>query len=257
MRTKGVGRMVVRMRTHFGAIWEAIADAVPQQAAVVQGDRRVRWRDYEQRAARMAQALVDAGVGPGSKVGMYLYNSPEYCETNFAAMKVRGVPINVNYRYLDDELHYLLDNADIEALVFHTSLGDRVARVRDRLDRVRLLVEVDDGPPQTGLTHVEGAVRYEELQATVAPAQRIEPRGDELYIFYTGGTTGMPKGVMYPLEDFTDWFLRCLPSDDRAAAPRTSRRAARHRYAAVSGRYSARRHVGATADARHRLLAAG
>ena len=199
------------MRTHFGAIWEAIADAVPQQAAVVQGDRRVGWRDYEQRAARMAQALLDAGVGPGSKVGMYLYNSPEYCETNFAAMKVRGVPINVNYRYLDDELHYLLDNADIEALVFHTSLGDRVARVRDRLDRVRLLVEVDDGAAPDGLTHVEGAVRYEDLQATLAPAQRIEPRGDELYIFYTGGTTGMPKGVMYPLENFTDLFLRSYP----------------------------------------------
>ena len=196
------------MRTHFGAIWEAIADAVPQQAAVVQGDRRVGWRDYEQRAARMAQALLDAGVGPGSKVGMYLYNSPEYCETNFAAMKVRGVPINVNYRYLDDELHYLLDNADIEALVFHTSLGDRVARVRDRLDRVRLLVEVDDGAAPDGTTHVEGAVRYEDLQATVSPAPRIEPRGDELYIFYTGGTTGMPKGVMYPLQEFTQWCMR-------------------------------------------------
>ena len=200
--------MAVRMRTHFGAIWEAIADAVPLQAAVVQGDRRVTWRDYEQRAARMAQALLDAGLGPDSKVGMYLYNSPEYCETNFAAMKVRGVPINVNYRYLDDELHYLLDNADIEALVFHTSLGDCVARVRDRLDRVRLLVEVDDGSAADGTEHVEGAVRYEDLQATLAPAQRIEPRGDELYIFYTGGTTGMPKGVMYPLQEFTQWFLR-------------------------------------------------
>ena len=200
--------MAVTMRTHFGAIWEAIADAVPLQAAVVQGDRRVTWRDHEQRAARMAQALLDAGLGPDSKIGMYLYNSPEYCETNFAAMKVRGVPINVNYRYLDDELHYLLDNADIEALVFHTSLGDCVARVRDRLDRVRLLVEVDDGSAADGTDHVEGAVRYEDLQATLAPAQRIEPRGDELYIFYTGGTTGMPKGVMYPLQEFTQWFLR-------------------------------------------------
>ena len=111
------------MRTQFGPIWEAIADAVPDQAAVVQGDRRVSWRDYEQRAARLAQALLDAGLGAGAKVGMYLYNSPEYCETNFAAFKIRGVPINVNYRYLDNELRYLLDNADVEALVFHTSLG--------------------------------------------------------------------------------------------------------------------------------------
>src|SRR6476646_6429577 len=165
--------MVVRMRTHFGAIWEAIADAVPQQAAVVQGDRRVGWRDYEQRAARMAQALLDAGVGPGSKVGMYLYNSPEYCETNFAALKIRGVPINVNYRYLDTELLYLLDNADVEALVFHTSLGDRVARVKDRLDNVRLFVEVDDGPSPDGTQHVDGADAYQAVLDEHAPAARI------------------------------------------------------------------------------------
>jgi fatty-acyl-CoA synthase len=81
---------------------------------------------------------------------MYLYNSPEYCETNFAAMKVRGVPININYRYLDDELRYLLDNADVEALVFHTSLGDRVARVRDRLAKPR-----GEGDPQSADTMVQ------------------------------------------------------------------------------------------------------
>ena len=93
---------------------------------------------------------------------MYLYNSPEYCETNFAAMKIRGIPINVNYRYLDDELAYLIDNADMEALVFNSSLGDRVARVRARLPQLRLLVEVDDGPAADGSTHVDGAVRYDD-----------------------------------------------------------------------------------------------
>ena len=118
------------MQPHFGAIWEAISDAVPDAPAVVQGTRRIDWRSYEQRAARLAQALLDAGLGPHSKVGIYLYNSPEYCETNFAAMKIRGVPINVNYRYLDRELAYLLENADVEALVFHSSLADRVARAR-------------------------------------------------------------------------------------------------------------------------------
>jgi acyl-CoA synthetase (AMP-forming)/AMP-acid ligase II len=199
------------MRAHFAVIWESIADAVPDQAAVVQGDRRVSWRDYEQRAARLAQAFLDAGMGPDSKVGMYLYNSPEYCETNFAALKIRGVPINGNYRYLDNELHYLLDNADVEALVFHTSLGDRVARVRDRLPRLRLLIEVDDGPAADGSAHVDGAAGYEELQATLAPAGRIEPHGDEVYIFYTGGTTGMPKGVVYPEGEFAEFFLMSYP----------------------------------------------
>jgi acyl-CoA synthetase (AMP-forming)/AMP-acid ligase II len=199
------------MGAQFGAIWEAIADAVPDQAAVVQGERRVSWREYEQRAGRLAQALLDAGLGAHSKVGMYLYNSPEYCEINFAALKIRGVPINVNYRYLDNELHYLLDNADVEALVFHTSLGDRVARVRDRLPELRLLVEVDDGSAPDGSGHVDGAVGYEELQSRLTPADRIAPHGDELYMLYTGGTTGMPKGVMYPLQGFTEFFLSSYP----------------------------------------------
>jgi fatty-acyl-CoA synthase len=200
------------MHVHFGAIWESIADATPDAPAVIQGARRVSWRDYEQRAARLARAFLDAGLGPHAKVGMYLYNSPEYCETNFAAMKIRGIPINVNYRYLDDELAYLIDNADIEALVFHSSLGDRVARVRARLPRLQLLVEVDDGPAADGSHHVEGALAYETIQRTLAPAARIAPQGDEIYMFYTGGTTGMPKGVMYSMRDFAGFFLRTYPA---------------------------------------------
>jgi len=199
------------MRPHFGAIWESISDAIPDAPAVVQGARRYTWREYEQRAARLASALQQAGLGPHSKVGMYLYNSPEYCETNFAAMKIRGIPVNVNYRYLDDELAYLLENADAEAIVFHSSLGDRVARVRARLPKLRLLVEVDDGPASDATAHVDGAVRYDELQTRCEPARRIAPLGDEIYMLYTGGTTGMPKGVMYPMSDFTQFFLKTYP----------------------------------------------
>jgi 3-oxocholest-4-en-26-oate---CoA ligase len=196
---------------HFGAIWEAISDVIPDEPAVLQGERRIDWRSYEQRAARLAQALLDAGLGPHSKVGMYLYNSPEYCEANFAAIKIRGVPINVNYRYLDRELAYLLENADVEALVFHSSLADRVARVRPGLPKLRLLVEVDDGPAADEPRQVEGAVRYEEIQRSATPAERIPPQGDEIYMLYTGGTTGMPKGVMYAMSDFTSFFLKTYP----------------------------------------------
>jgi len=199
------------VQPHFGAIWEAISDATPDAPAVVQGARKVDWRNYEQRAARLARALLDAGLGPHSKVGMYLYNSPEYCEANFAAIKIRGVPINVNYRYLDRELAYLLENADVEALVFHSSLADRVARVRPGLPKLRLLVEVDDGPAADGSQRVDGAVPYEEIQRSSAPADRIAPQGDEIYMLYTGGTTGMPKGVMYAMSDFTSFFLKTYP----------------------------------------------
>ena len=199
------------MEAHFGAIWEAISDAIPDAPAVLHGDRRIDWRSYEQRAARLARALLDAGLGPHSKVGMYLYNSPEYCEANFAAIKIRGVPINVNYRYLDRELAYLLENADVEALVYHSSLADRVARVRAGLPKLRLLVEVDDGPCADGSDRIAGAVRYEELQRSLSPAERIPPQGDEIYMLYTGGTTGMPKGVMYAMSDFTSFFLKTYP----------------------------------------------
>ena len=198
--------------THFGAVWESIADHIPDAIAVAQGQRYVSWGAYEQRAARLARALLDAGLGPHSRVGMYLYNSPEYCETNFAAMKMRGVPININYRYLDNELAYLLDNADVEALVFHSSLADRVARVAPTVRGLKLLVAVDDGPSASGPVTVAGAIGYADLQTQLTPAPRIRPHGDELYMLYTGGTTGMPKGVTYDLREFTASFLESYPS---------------------------------------------
>ena len=199
------------MHNHFSFLWEQVADATPNAPAVVQGARTISWRDYDARAGRLAQAFLDAGLGPHAKVGMYLYNAPEYCETNFAAMKIRGVPVNVNYRYLDDELAYLLDNSDSEALVFHSSLGDRVARVAPRSPKLKLLVEVDDGPAPDGTHGVPRALKYEDLQRQLSPAARITPQGDEIYMFYTGGTTGMPKGVMYSLSDFTQFFLKTYP----------------------------------------------
>ena len=117
------------MSMHFATVWETIADAIPDEVALVHGDVRRTWREYDERAARLASALTAAGLGPDSKIGIYLYNGNEYLETQYAGFKLRGVPVNVNYRYLDDELWYLLDNADAEAIVFHASLGDRVARV--------------------------------------------------------------------------------------------------------------------------------
>jgi 3-oxocholest-4-en-26-oate---CoA ligase len=191
---------------HFADVWEGIADALPDRPAVIHGDVRRTWRAYEDRAARLASVLSAAGLGPDSKIGMYLYNSPEYLETQFGAFKMRGVPVNVNYRYLDEELSYLLDNADAEAVVYHTSLGDRIERVRASLPRLKLLVEVDDG----GDHRVEGAIAYEEALAAADPMPRIERSEDDVYMLYTGGTTGMPKGVMYRCGDFTQGIANNL-----------------------------------------------
>ncbi len=191
------------MEFHFATIWETIADAMPERTAIVHGSRRISWREYDERAARMAAVYSGAGLGPDAKIGLYLYNGNEYLEAHYAAFKMRGVPVNVNYRYLDEELVYLLDNADAEALVFHSSLADRVERIRERLPKLRLLVEVaDDGPTGT----VPGAVAYEATIAAHAPMPRITRSEDDIYMLYTGGTTGMPKGVMYDMGGLTRSF---------------------------------------------------
>ena len=190
------------MEYHFASIWETIADTLTDDIAVVHGQRRFTWREYEDRAARVAGAYTAAGLGPDSKIGLYLYNGNEYLEAHFGAFKMRGVPINVNYRYLDEELVYLLDNADAEALVFHSSLGDRVDRITARLPKLKLLIEVDDG----GDGQVPTARRYEEVIANTAPMPRIARDEDDIYMLYTGGTTGMPKGVMYDMGNLTRSF---------------------------------------------------
>ena len=191
------------MAMHFATVWESLADVVGDATAIVHGDTRRTWTEYDNRSARVAAAYVDAGLVPDSKVGLFLYNSNEYLEAQYAAFKMRGVPVNVNYRYLDEELWYLLDNSDAEALVFHSSLGDRVARIIGRLPKIKLLVEVDDG----GTGQVEGARHYDNIVAGYDPMPRITRDESDIYMLYTGGTTGMPKGVMYAMGGMTGGFI--------------------------------------------------
>jgi fatty-acyl-CoA synthase len=187
----------------FANIFEAHADTFGDATAIVCGDREVSWTEYDDLAARLASAYSAVGMGAGSKVGMFMYNCPEYLITQYAAFKSRVTPVNVNYRYLDDELLYLLDNADCEAVVFHSSLGDRIARVKDRLPKLKLLIEVSDGPT----AGVESAQSWESVVQSFDPAPRQARERDDLYMLYTGGTTGMPKGVMYSTGTFTEGFL--------------------------------------------------
>lgn len=184
------------MDLHFATAWEAVVDELPEADAIVQGERRLTYADYDDGAARFAAAIEAAGVAPGSNVSLYLYNCPEYLVAQYGTFKHDCGPINVNYRYLDDELVYLVHNSDSRVLVFHTSLGDRVARVKDQLADV-LLVEVDDGGD-----HVDGAVAFDALLADHEPQPRKERDPQGLYMLYTGGTTGMPKGVMYEQHAF-------------------------------------------------------
>ena len=183
----------------FASAWEEVADVVSERDAVIQGERRLSYQAFDNAAARFATALDVAGVPEGGKVALYLYNCPEYLIAQYGAFKHRGVPVNVNFRYLDDELVYLLENSDAEVLVFHSSLSPCVSRVRDQLSNVRLLVEVDDGGP-----HLEGAQRYADLLEANLPQVRQQRSPEDLYMLYTGGTTGMPKGVMFPQGEFIE-----------------------------------------------------
>ncbi len=183
----------------FAELWETIGDTIPDKIALINGGIRRTWRGYEDRASRVAAALAEAGLDHDSKVGLFGYNSNEYLEAQYGIFKLRGVPVNVNYRYTEHELDYLLDNADAEAIFFDAALGDRLSGLAQRLPRLKLLIEIDDGSG----AHVEGSLRFEDLIAAHAPHPRVNHSEDDIYMLYTGGTTGMPKGVMYRQGDFT------------------------------------------------------
>ncbi len=178
---------------HFATVWEQISDLQPDALAAICGDTVRTWKEYENRAARVAGYLDQQGLKSDSKVGLYLHNCNEYLEAQFGVMKMRGVAINVNYRYQEEELVYLLDNADCEALVYLACYADRVQSIRHKLPGIRSFIRVDDG---TGGS-LESDIEYEDLVANTDPMPRIERSEEDIYMLYTGGTTGMPKGVMY------------------------------------------------------------
>ena len=181
------------MDIHFASVWERVADIVPERTALICGDKTTTWGQYDDRAARIAGLLQAHGIGADAKVGIYLHNSNEYVEAQYGVFKIRGCPVNVNYRYKADELVYLLDNADAEALIFQACYAMRIWEIRKQLPKVKLFVQVDDGTEAL----LDDALDYERAIRGQQPAERIERSRDDVYMLYTGGTTGMPKGVMY------------------------------------------------------------
>ena len=186
---------------NFATMWELVADVLPDAPAVIQGDRVVTWAEFDRHADGIARTLIDRGATHQDKVAQYLYNCPEYLESMFGAFKAGLVPVNTNYRYAGDELIYLWDNADAVCVVFHGAFTDRVEAIRDRLTKVTTWLWVDDG---TGPCP-EWAISYTD--AAAARTERVVPpwgRGeDDLLLMYTGGTTGMPKGVMWRQDSLT------------------------------------------------------
>jgi fatty-acyl-CoA synthase len=210
---------------NLAAIHEALAEALPERECIVFRERRLRWRDVHDRTRRLADVLRTHRLGCGRErtglpgwesgqdhVALYLYNGNEYLEGMLGAFKARAVPFNVNYRYVDEELVHLLGNADAKAVIYHASFAPVLARIRARLPELVLWLQVAD---ESGEPLLPGALDYEEALAQAQPRPPTGLSPDDLYILYTGGTTGVPKGVLWRQEDI---YVAALGG---ARAPRT------------------------------------
>ena len=181
------------MEAQYASVWERNSDVIPDKIALICGDNEVTWKEYDDRAAKLASLLTNSGLGDNSKVGLYLHNSNEYLEAQYSVFKIKGVPINVNYRYKEEELIYLLDNSDSEAVFFQSCYAEQIKSIKDKLPKVKLYIQVDDNSNDT----LDFAQDYESAISEFQPMERLERSEDNIYMLYTGGTTGMPKGVMY------------------------------------------------------------
>ena len=188
---------MTQLTFNLADLYESLADVIGERDALVCGDRRLTYQGLEERANRLASFLRARGIGPGDHIGLYLYNGAEYLEAMLAAFKLRAVPININYRYVAEELRYLCENSDLVGIIHQASLADPVTEVLPRIRPLRTRLSVADGPALAA-----GAIDYEAAMAQGSPARDFGPRsGDDLYVIYTGGTTGMPRGVMWRHED--------------------------------------------------------
>jgi acyl-CoA synthetase (AMP-forming)/AMP-acid ligase II len=183
---------------HLADLFECLCDAGPDAEALVAGDRRVSRGDLDSRANRLAHHLQSEGVKPGDHVGIYAYNRVEWVEALLACWKIRAAAVNVNYRYVVDELRYIWDNSDIVALVYERGFSGHVAELAGEFPALRSYLVIEDG---SELESGPGQP-YEEALSRQSPERGFSPRSaDDHYIVYTGGTTGMPKGVLWRHED--------------------------------------------------------
>ncbi|MFE1440329.1 acyl-CoA synthetase [Streptomyces sp. NPDC058739] len=203
------------MEFNLADLFESVVDVVPDREALVYVDhpgtgaeRRLTYAELDAAANRIGHHLLDSGIRPGEHLGLHLCNGVEYLQTVLGCLKARIVPVNVNYRYVAEELVYLYQDADLAAVVFDAEFGDRVAEALPRVPGVRHAVRVGGGSGDAvrarsaGPSGAADAVEFADAEAAGAPGRGFPARsGDDQFIIYTGGTTGMPKGVMWRQED--------------------------------------------------------
>ena len=181
-------------------LYERVADAVPDREVIVSTQRRLTFAQLDERANRLANALAARGIGAGQHIGLQLLNGSEYIEGMLAAFKLSAVPINVNFRYVAAELRHLYDDADLVAVIHHREFSPQVSEAAAAVDGLDHLIVVDDA---SGAASPPGAASYEEVLASASAARPDGSKrsGDDRYLAYTGGTTGLPKGVVWRQED--------------------------------------------------------
>ena len=194
------------MNLDFASVWEMVSDLVPENDALICGEDIVTWKEYDDSASKIASALSEAGLAANSKAGLYLNNSNEYLIAQYAIFKVGGIPINVNYRYVEEELIYLLENSDAEAVFYHACYSSRIKEISGSLPNIKAWIEVSDGTE----SKFNRSLKYEDLLNQYPPMKRIHRDPETIYMLYTGGTTGMPKGVMYKQGEFLVYLFRTL-----------------------------------------------
>jgi len=214
---------VAAVRENFATVLETVADVRADHTAVTHGDRSVTWRQLDDRSSRLAGFMAARGIGADARVAIALYNGVEYLESVFAILKLGAIPVNVNYRYQPDEMRHLFDDAQVSAVIFDASLGERVAAVQAGAPTVHSLVQVGGAaaPPRTPVSG------YEQVIADTAPLPRAA-RDVGRWLMYTGGTTGKPKGVLvshawlYPVVSANGFVLIGEPVPDSLDALRAT-----------------------------------
>ena len=188
------------MEFNAADIFEGVVDRVPDREAIVYGSTRLTYKELDVRSNKAAHALKKLGIKKGSHIGIYAFNCVEWLEIMLGAYKLCAIPININYRYVEEELKYLIDNADMEAIFYHKQFSKKLQNIREHLPTLKDFICIDDDSENRCV--IDESYDFEDLILNEDDSRLdVKRSGDDQYILYTGGTTGMPKGVVWRMED--------------------------------------------------------
>ncbi len=188
------------MEFNAADIFEGVVDRVPDREAIVHGSTRLTYKELDARSNKAANALKKLGIKKGSHIGIYAFNCVEWLEIMLGAYKLCAIPININYRYVEEELKYLIDNADMEAIFYHKQFSNKLENIKRHLPLLKDFICIEDNSGEDDV--IEKSFNFEDLITNEDESRLdVDRSGDDKYILYTGGTTGMPKGVVWRMED--------------------------------------------------------